>query len=215
MNNKFFLYRHIRLDKNIPFYIGIGTVQNQFDLYSKQYGRAFTKYGRNKFWHNIINKTDYEVEIIFETKNKKLILEKEKEFIKLYGRKDLNLGFLVNHTNGGEFNKGRIMSNETKEKISNYWKEHIHPLKGKPGKNNGGFKGKHTPEALKKISKHSHGWNHPQCKLNKEQVIEIQEAWKNKKEKITKLNFCKPFEIKFKVKYRVIYNALKYNISCT
>ena len=32
-NGKYYLYRHIRLDKNEPFYIGIGTKNNaKFDI---------------------------------------------------------------------------------------------------------------------------------------------------------------------------------------
>ena len=41
-----FVYRHIRLDKNEPFYIGIG----------KKIYRAYSMKGRNKYWLRIINK---------------------------------------------------------------------------------------------------------------------------------------------------------------
>lgn len=46
----FYLYRHIRHDKNEPFYIGIGRTRN--------YERAFRKTSRNKFWKNIVSKTE-------------------------------------------------------------------------------------------------------------------------------------------------------------
>ena len=43
------VYRHIRLDKNIPFYIGISTNNK----------RPYSKNGRNNYWKNIIAITDY------------------------------------------------------------------------------------------------------------------------------------------------------------
>jgi len=95
-----YLYRHIRLDKNEPFYIGIAD-----DEY-KNCERAYSKYYRNKHWHNIINQTNYEVEIVLENLEWKEACEKEIEFIKLYGRKDLNLGPLVNMTDGGDGFRG-------------------------------------------------------------------------------------------------------------
>ena len=58
-----YVYRHIRLDKNEPFYIGIGTDLN--------YKRAYSKHSRNIYWQRVVNKTKYEVEILFDnlTKN--------------------------------------------------------------------------------------------------------------------------------------------------
>lgn len=101
------LYRHIRLDKNVPFYIGIGDED-----------RAYSKFGRNAHWNNIVNKTEYEIEILIEGLTWQEACKKEIEFIQLYGRNDLNLGTLVNLTNGGEGAIGRKVSAETREKIS-------------------------------------------------------------------------------------------------
>lgn len=94
---KYYLYRHIRLDKNEPFYIGIGK-KNKDSIYK----RAFTSFHRNKFWKRIVAKTDYEVEILLESNDYQFIKEKEKEFVKLYGRRDLGLGTLCNLTDGGD-----------------------------------------------------------------------------------------------------------------
>jgi hypothetical protein len=117
----YYLYRHIRLDKNEIFYIGIGKINKNTKSYSKdseKYRRAYTTKNRNNHWLNIINFTNYDVEILFESDNRSFIIEKEKEFIKLYGRKDLNLGTLCNFTNGGEGRDGVILSKETKLKQS-------------------------------------------------------------------------------------------------
>lgn len=104
-----YLYRHIRLDKNKPFYIGIGS--------DKDYKRAYSEKNRNKYWHNI-SKYGYEVEILLDNLTWEEACQKEIEFIKLYGRKDLNEGTLVNMTNGGEGSFGLKMTDESKKKIS-------------------------------------------------------------------------------------------------
>ena len=108
-----YVYRHIRLDKNQPFYIGVGGLSN-FD----NYNRANNKVYRSKWWKNIVSITDYNVEILFDGVSKEFALEKEKELISLYGRKDLNSGILVNLTDGGEGDSGYFHTEETKLKLS-------------------------------------------------------------------------------------------------
>lgn len=98
---KYFLYRHIRLDTNMPFYIGIG-LNNRKTVRTRYYERAYEKTNRTKWWKNISKKTEYEVDIILETDNREEIISKEIEFIELYGRADLGKGTLVNLTNGGD-----------------------------------------------------------------------------------------------------------------
>ena len=128
----YYLYRHIRLDTNEVFYIGIGKkYKENFLSYTSEYCRAFKKTGRNKYWQNIKNLTNYEVEIIFETESKLEIIEKEKEFISLYGRKDLNKGTLVNFTDGGEGMSGHVPTQEHKNKISKSNKGKIGWSRGK------------------------------------------------------------------------------------
>jgi hypothetical protein len=105
------VYRHIRLDKNEPFYIGIGNNEN----------RAFTKKSRNKYWKHVISITEYEVEILFDDLTWEKACEKEIELIQLYGRKDLGLGCLVNMTDGGDTppnHKGKKRSIDFKLKCS-------------------------------------------------------------------------------------------------
>lgn len=130
----YYLYRHVRLDNNQPFYIGIGTKKQDRVLYESVYGRAFTKSNRNLHWKNIVNKFDYKVDILIETNDYDFLEEKEKEFIKLYGRTDKNTGTLVNWTDGGKgsdknkkkkrnskkvaWNLGKKLSEEHKKKLS-------------------------------------------------------------------------------------------------
>jgi hypothetical protein len=130
-----YVYRHIRLDKNEPFYIGIGSDYN--------YKRANSTKDRNIFWKNIANKTNYEVEIILDDLTWEDACQKEIEFINLYGRKNIKKGCLCNLTDGGEGAKGVIYSDERKESISNRLK----------GEKNHFFGKKHSLENIEKLKK--------------------------------------------------------------
>ena len=118
---KHYLYRHIRLDNGQVFYVGIGTKKKKatFHTISSEYERAYTKRERNIHWKNIVKSISYRVEILMESDNYKFIQQKEKEFIKLYGRQDLSKGTLVNWTDGGEGAIGCLKSPETIAKIVN------------------------------------------------------------------------------------------------
>jgi len=105
-----YVYRHIRLDKNEPFYIGIG---------HNDYRRSRSKRSRNSMWNNIVLKTDYEVEIILDNLTWDEACEKEKEFISIYGRRDLKTGILCNMTEGGEGTIGRKFSEINREELIN------------------------------------------------------------------------------------------------
>ena len=125
------LYRHTRVDKNEPFYIGIGDNET----------RAYNKVNRTKHWKSVAKK-GYEVEVLLEDLTWEQACEKEKEFIALYGRKDLGTGTLVNLTDGGEGTFGYKHTEEVKQKlrdlysgIGNQWygkarPEHSEKLKG-------------------------------------------------------------------------------------
>ena len=102
-----YIYKHIRLDNNDVFYVGIGSKK-----------RTTSKRSRNPFWKNIVNKHGFKVEIIEEVDSWEEACEKEQFWIKYYGRKNINEGNLVNMTDGGEGTFGRKFSDETKNKIS-------------------------------------------------------------------------------------------------
>lgn len=103
-----YVYRHIRIDKNEPFYIGIG----------KTIKRAYSKKNRNIHWKRIVNKTEYQVDILFDNLSWEQAYEKEKEFISFYGRRNLGTGTLVNLTDGGEGTLNLKVSDLTKSKNS-------------------------------------------------------------------------------------------------
>ena len=105
-----YVYRHIRIDKNEPFYIGIGS--------DMTYKRAREKSRRSNLWNKIIAKSDYDVEILLDDITFEEAKNKEIEFIKLYGRINLGNGTLANLTDGGDGTANRIFTPEHKRKLS-------------------------------------------------------------------------------------------------
>lgn len=101
----YYLYQHIRNDTNEVFYVGIG------DKY-----RPNEKSSRNKFWENIVSKTEYTVEIIKSFKTWEEACDWEMFLIATYGRRVDGDGPLVNMTFGGEGTNGLKHSKETIEK---------------------------------------------------------------------------------------------------
>jgi len=89
-----YVYAHRRLDTNSIFYIGIGS--------DSTFKRAYDSKHRNKYWKNIVNKTDYVVEILHTNIEWETACNYERHFIKEYGRRDLGAGDLVNMTDGGD-----------------------------------------------------------------------------------------------------------------
>lgn len=124
---KYYLYRHIRLDSNKVFYVGIGTKRlKKPNCYTCVYERAYSGY-RTKFWKSITAKTEYEVEIILESDDYKFIEQKEVEFIRLYGRRDLGEGPLCNLKDGGKGNRGKPCSEENKRYFAELYKNKKRP----------------------------------------------------------------------------------------
>jgi len=105
-----YVYRHIRLDKNVPFYIGIGT--------DASFSRSRETTRRNKLWSRIAEKTEHKVQILFDNLTHEEAKQKEIEFIALYGRIDKKLGPLANLTDGGDGTLGAIVSKEKRELFS-------------------------------------------------------------------------------------------------
>lgn len=124
--NNSYVYLHRRLDTNDVFYIGIGS--------SLKFRRAFDSSNRNKFWKNIVRKTNYIIGVIYKNITYEQACKYEINLIAMYGKRDLGLGNLVNMTDGGQgttrikvteetkikskkYKVGKVLSEETKEKI--------------------------------------------------------------------------------------------------
>lgn len=100
------VYCHKIKDSNQVFYVGIG----------KEISRAYEIDNRNKYWHHIVDKYGYEIEITHTDVIWEEACSIEKYLISFYGRKDLNEGPLVNMTDGGDGIPNP--SPESKKKIS-------------------------------------------------------------------------------------------------
>jgi hypothetical protein len=210
-----YVYRHIRLDNNTPFYIGIGS--------DNTYYRANDKKNRGSHWKNIVEKTDYEVEILFEHDDYEFIKEKEIEFISLYGRIDLELGTLCNKTNGGDGclglvhtdeaklkmsipNKGKIISEEQKKKVSEFHKGKVlteeHKLKislAHKGKKQKPLTEEHKQKIKDKMLR---GQDNPSTNMTNEDVLLLRELYSSKKYNAVKL--AKMFNICISSAYNII-----------
>lgn len=137
---KYYVYQHIREDKNEIFYIGIGTKSEQ-DLRCNTYSRAYSKHIDNNIWLKVVAKTKWKFEILFESDDRKEVEQMEIDLIAKYGRKCDKTGCLANLTLGGESNLGYRHTEEAIQKISE-------KAKKKRGYSNINF----TPELRKKLS---------------------------------------------------------------
>jgi ubiquitin len=81
------VYLHTKKNTNEVFYVGIGKTEK----------RAYSKLGRNIHWKRIVEKYDYDVEIVHTNLDWSIACEIEKSLINQYGRDNLS-----NMTDGGE-----------------------------------------------------------------------------------------------------------------
>lgn len=85
INNKV-IYQHRRNDTGEVFYVGLGSIK-----------RPYTKKSRNKYWHNIVNKCGYTIEVLIINLSKDEVIKLEVGLIEYYG-----IDNLCNMTTGGE-----------------------------------------------------------------------------------------------------------------
>ena len=137
---QYYVYQHIREDKNEIFYIGIGTKSKQ-DLKYNTYRRASCIHKDNNIWLKIVAKTNWKFEILFESNDRKEVEQMEIDLIAKYGRKCDKTGQLCNLTLGGESNLGYKHTEEAIKKISE-------KAKRKRGYSNINY----TPELKEKLS---------------------------------------------------------------
>jgi hypothetical protein len=114
----FYIYRHLRNDTGKPFYIGRGKRRQRknTNTIKEEYIRAYSRQSRTDYWNSIVDKHGHIVEIMVDNLTYHESIEKEQEFIKLYGRKDKG-GILANFSDGGEGNINYIPRPETLQKF--------------------------------------------------------------------------------------------------
>jgi hypothetical protein len=142
--NNWYVYRHLKPNGEV-FYIGIGKTKN--------FKRAYEVNSRTKYWKNIVNKYNYEVQILTKNLSKEEACELEKLLILWYKRADCCGGTLVNMTDGGDGASGNIPSEETRKKRSEAQLGRLNHMYGKFGKDNPNYgKQKHSDEQKQKWS---------------------------------------------------------------
>lgn len=175
-----YVYRHIRLDKNEPFYIGIGKKPN--------YARATQIHGRNKIWKAIVAKTTYEIEILFDDITWEEANDKEMEFIALYGKIYNQTGILANLTDGGDGKKGVPHAEETKALMSHKMKGNLNNLgKVKSQKEREAIRqrmlgSRMSPESIQKMAATKRGRKDSEETKAKKRAA--QQAWRSKQPKV-------------------------------
>ena len=143
------IYKHLKPCGEV-FYIGIGQEEK----------RAKSKSDRNNYWHNVVNKYGYEVQILKSDLTWEDACEMEKVLISWFGRRDLGLGTLVNLTDGGEGNVGWVASDETRARMS----------KSKKGKLSHNYGKKASKEAKEKMSISATGRKHSEESKEKNRI---------------------------------------------
>lgn len=178
MDNQFYVYRHIRLDTNTPFYVGKGSILLQ---------RAYQKgTRRSEYWNRIVSKYGYIVEIIEKNLTEEQAFAKEIELIKSYKSQ----GYCeANFTDGGEGASGLVFSKEHREKLSKSQKgkKHSEGTRKKMSDSKKGqkpwIKGKkHSEESCQKMSEAHKGkvsWNRGR-KFSEETRKKMSEARRGK-----------------------------------
>lgn len=193
------VYRHIRKDTNVPFYVGISTHKK----------RAFQTRDRSVLWEDIVKQTDYSVHILFEDVEEDFARQKEIEFITLYKRiKDG--GTLCNKTLGGAPfvkhsaeslekmsapNKGKTLSDKHKEIISSFVKTRPVSLetKAKMSEALSGDKNPHYNKKASEVTKQrmkesaKRGSENNISKLTENDIINIRKIYKEGKIGHTKI----------------------------
>lgn len=117
---QFYTYIYVDPKTNVIRYVGKGR-GNRSHVHLRK--------STNSRLHNMIKKRvseGYEIKpFLYYHKNDNDSIEKEKFWIKLFGREDLGTGTLFNHTDGGDvgvpgnnWNKGKTRPEDVKEKIS-------------------------------------------------------------------------------------------------
>jgi len=187
-----------------PFYVGKGK--------GMRYKRI--KYRKNPYFEHKINKIKElglePIIVRFENLNENKSFKVEKQLIHIVGRYNTTSGPLVNMTDGGEGSSGKLMSQETRNKMSLTHRGHNHPMFGKhhseKSKRLMSEKKKGTKlsdEHKRKVSQNHadfRGENHPRHKLVKQDVIEIRKLCDEGI--LTQKEIAK----KFKVSTKTIYN---------
>lgn len=137
--NDFYVYAHLASStraKGELFYIGKGRGK-----------RAWRDTDRNDYWHKIVAKYGYSVQILADNLSEQQAFELEKAFILISGRE-----VLCNMTDGGDGVSGHIHSPETRKKLSDSHVGNKHSAETKDKIRIGALRENRSAETLHKMS---------------------------------------------------------------
>jgi hypothetical protein len=129
--NRFYTYAYLRVDRT-PYYIGKGTDKR---IHSTQHSVNLPPKNRRIFLKTGLSEEES--------------IRHEQYMIGVYGRKDIGTGILRNRTDGSEGVSGRVVSEETKNKIGQSVKGRVvsEETKKKIGQS---IKGRKRPDVTKR-----------------------------------------------------------------
>lgn len=126
---KYVLYYHVSKSGEV-FYVGIGDIR-----------RPYSTHHRSKFWWNVA-KSGYDVVVAEGNLSWEMAQERERYWIKYYGRRDIGTGILVNMTDGGDGARGSKWSEQRVVQMSDRFSREGNPFYGR----------KHSESAITKNS---------------------------------------------------------------
>lgn len=106
-DNTHYVYLHYHAGDTVVFYVGKGHHRKY-----RHHCRAHDLKTRSRMWQRVHAKHGVRVEVLEDNMSEYAAFLLERTMIALIGRRDLGLGTLVNHTDGGEGVKGRKASPE-------------------------------------------------------------------------------------------------------
>ena len=112
MIKRFFVYVHRKGDTGEIFYVGKGTAKRGYHL-----ARAYDAKKRNIHWQRIVARHEFFVEVVMSFDEEELAFDLERGLIAHFGRVNLG-GLLCNIETGGQGHSGRVVSEETRLKMS-------------------------------------------------------------------------------------------------
>lgn len=103
----YYVYLHRNKTTGKVFYVGKGKCR-----------RAWECANRSAFWKKTVRKYGHTVEIVLNNLQEWYAFELESELILKYGRRNNNTGCLVNLTDGGEGESGKVYTEEQRKRMS-------------------------------------------------------------------------------------------------
>jgi hypothetical protein len=207
------VYGHINPITKKFFYIGKGTGE-----------RSVSTEGRNRFWHNTVNKYGFAAIKLVDGLTNEQALEIEKQYIQKYGLR-IEGGLLVNFTRGGQAGcVSALVTPETKDKLR---KSKIGPLNPNYGKRTWNYGKPRTEAERKKMSDAKRGvrQSEERKKASRAALVKAREAqtakmfriqcaasgrtWKNRNECMKELGLTLS-QLKDRLKANRITNKLIY-----